>query len=128
MDRNRLPSVTVYKTSKPQQDISELYIIHAEMLPTALYTKKFWVIKEKHGYWDESEPNPKNKFKNDVTTLSPTDPMHCLTIDEARKAIEEQVLFRVRSGFKYIVIFNPDDAPYITQYEVLPDGERRRMS
>jgi hypothetical protein len=83
-------------------------------------------VNELHGYWDEQEPDPKKKFKNKAVTLSPTDPRHCVTIEEASKIMNAQVLARAKSGFKYMRMLNMLGPPH-ELYEVMPDGEYRAM-
>jgi hypothetical protein len=119
--------MTVYKTPDPEDEVSELYTIHADELPGATDPEKRWVVKETHGYWDEHEPDPNvKKFKNQARTLSPTDPLHCVTIEEAHKIIDEQVLFRAKSGFKYMRRLSMFGPPH-ELYEVMPDGTYREM-
>ena len=86
--------VTVYNTPHPHRELSPLYTLHAEIHADATDPKTYWFGREKFGYWEEAEPDPKKRFKRDVNTLSPTDPDHCLTIDEAHEFIKKQVLFR----------------------------------
>ena len=61
--------------------------------------EKSWVAVERYDACDEEEPDAKQKFKINAKTLSPTDPRHYLTIDEAHKQCDEQVMLRVRNGF-----------------------------
>lgn len=84
-------------------------------------------MNEIHGYWDEKEADPKvKKFKNKATTLSPTDPKHCVTIEAAWKIMNEQVLFSLKSGFKYMRMLDMFGPPH-KLYEVMPDGKYREM-
>lgn len=119
--------MTVYNVPDPLEEVSELYTIYADGLPAAIDPKKRWVVNEVHGYWDEQETDPNvKKFKNVATTLSPTDPQHCVTIAEAWELIHRQVRLRVNSGFKYmrqLEMFGPPNK----LYEVLPDGSYREM-
>lgn len=121
------PSQTLYKTPNPEHAVSELYTIFAVRMSNALFPEKSWVAYERYGAWDEAEPNPKLKFKINVKTLSPTDPHHYLTLDEAHKQCDEQVMFRVRSGFKYLFVLDPYDAPWYRRFEVSPDGKRTEI-
>jgi hypothetical protein len=82
---------------------------------------------EKFCYSDEAERDPKKKFKNVVNTLSPTDPVHCLTIEESHEFIKKQVLFRASQGFKYLFALDPFGVPWYKRYEVLPDGSWREI-
>lgn len=124
---NTTVPVTVYKTPDPQQGISELYTIYAQVLPIAPNAERCWVIKEKHGYWDENARDPQQKFKHQVTTLSPEDPMHCLTIEEVHKQIDAQVLVRAKNGFEYMFTLNQFDPPWFTRFQVLPDGSYKKL-
>jgi hypothetical protein len=119
--------MTVYKVPDAEAEVSELYTIYADELPTATDPKKRWVVNEIHGYWDEHEPDPSvNKFKNKAVTLSPTDPQHCVTIEEAWKIMNNQVLSRAKSGFKYMRTLDMFGPPH-KLYEVMPDGKYREM-
>jgi hypothetical protein len=119
--------MTVYKVPDPEDEVSELYTIYADELLSATDPEKRWVVNELHGYWDEKEPDPKaKKFKNRATTLSPTHPKHCVTIDEAFKIMNAQVLSRAKSGFKYMRMLSMFGPPH-KLYEVMPDGKYREM-
>jgi hypothetical protein len=124
---NSLPPQTVYKTPDPQANVSELYSIFCQQMSNATSLAKSWVVSERYGAWDEAEPDPKKKFKINVTTLSPTDPQHYLTLDEAHEQCNKQVMLRVRNGFKYLFVHDFFDAPWFRRYEVLPDGKRREI-
>jgi len=90
---NSSPPQTVYKTPDPQANVSELYSIYCVQMSNALSLEKSWVVNERYGAWDEAEPDPtKEKFKIDVKTLSPTDPQHYLTLDEAQEQANRQVM------------------------------------
>jgi len=119
--------VTVYNTPHPHRGLSPLYTLHAEIHPDATNPKKCWVVMEKFGYWDEAEPDPKKKFKNEVNTLSTTDPNHCLTIEESHEFIKKQVLLRASQGYKYLFTLDPFGAPWFKRYEVLSDGSWREV-
>jgi len=118
---------SVYNTPDPEKEISEVYTIYAEMLVEAKDPKKCWVVREKHGYWDENEQEPKKRFKNSVTTLSPIDPVHYLSIEDAHKVIDQQVLFRANRGFKYLFVWDPYEAPFYKRYEILASGSYQEM-
>ncbi len=124
---NSSPPQTVYKTPDPQLNVSELYSIFCVQMSNALSLEKSWVVNERYGAWDEAEPDPKKKFKINVKTLSPTEPKHYLTLDEAHEQANRQVMLRVRSGFKYLFVHDFLDAPWFKRYEVFPDGERREI-
>lgn len=121
------PPQTVYKTPDPQANVSELYTIFAQQMSNAQSLEKSWVAVERYGAWDENESDPKKKFKINVKALSPTDPRHYLTIQEAHKQCDEQVMLRVRDGFKYLFVHDFFDAPWYKRYEVFPDGTRREI-
>jgi len=118
---------TVYKTPEPEENVSELYTIYCQQMPDATTRGKCWIVKERYGAWDGGEPDPKKKFKIGVTTLSPTDPRHYLTADEAEKQADAQVLSRAKSGFKYLFVRNFYEAPWHKRYEILPDGKLREI-
>jgi hypothetical protein len=124
---NSSPPQTVYKTPDPQGNISELYSISCQQMSNAVSLEKSWVVSERYGAWDEAEPDPKQKFKINVKTLSPTDPQHYPTLNEAQNQANEQVMLRVRNGFKYLFIHDFFDAPWYRRYEVFPDGKRREI-
>lgn len=118
---------TVYKTPEPEAFISECYTIFAQVLPGATDPNRRWVIKEAHGYWDEAELDPTAKFKLRVNTLEPTDPQHCVTLDEAQKLVDEQVRFRAKSGFKFLFMRDFFEPRGGKRYEILPDGSTREI-
>ena len=119
---------TVYKVPNPLEDVSELYSIFADELPSANHPEKRYVVKEIHGYWDEQETDPKaKKFKNVATTLSPTDAEHCVTIEEAWKLIDGQIWLRAKSGFKYMRELDMFGPPH-KLFEVIAKGSYRPMS
>jgi hypothetical protein len=117
---------SVYKTPYPEDGVSEVYTIFAEELPGATDPKKRWIVKETHGYWDEAEPDPKRKFKNKAVSLSPTELRHCVTIEEAHKIIDAQVLLRSKSGYKYVLMLDML-GPLHKRYEILSDGSYREI-
>jgi hypothetical protein len=119
---NTVPQ-TLYSTPDPHQEISELYVINAEELATATDPKRRWVIREKHGYWDEQY----KKFLLDVITLSPNDPKHCVTLEEAHIAVEKQVLVRVKSGFRFLFEWSPYGPPWFKRYEIMSDGTHKEL-
>jgi hypothetical protein len=119
--------VTVYNTPHPRRELSPLYTLHAEIHPHATDTTNCWVVMEKFCYSDEAERDPKKKFKNVVNTLSPTDPLHCLSIEESHECIRKQVLFRASQGFKYLFALDPFGVPWYKRYEVLSDGSWREI-
>ena len=119
--------VTVYNTPHPHQGRSPLYTLHAEIHPEALDLTRCWVVMEKFGYWDDAEPDPNKRFKDAVNTLSPTNPVRFLTIEESHEVIKRQVLFRAGQGFKYLFTLDPFGVPWFKRYEVLPDGSWREM-
>jgi hypothetical protein len=121
------PPQSVYKTPDPHANVSEVYTIYAQQMSNAHSLEKSWVVIERYGAWDEKEPDPKQKFKINVKTLSPTDPQHYLTIDEAHKQCDDQVLFRVRDGFKYLFIHDFFNPPWYKRFEVSSDGTRREI-
>ena len=104
---------------------SPIRLIHdSEIHPDATDAEKCWVAIEKLG-WDEADP--KKKFKNGVKTLSPTDPVHCLTVEEFHEFIKKQVLFPASQGFKYLFTLDPFEASWHKRHEVLSDGSWREM-
>jgi hypothetical protein len=116
---------TLYNTANPQDEVSELYTIFADVLPDASDPQKRWVVNEKHGWWDEGG----KQFLYAITTLSPTDPKHCVTIEEAHKIIDKQVLLRARSGFRYLFIKDFFDAPGgFRRFEIFPDGTQQEIA
>jgi hypothetical protein len=114
---------TVYKTPNPQKNVSELYTVFAEQLPEATDPKKRWVVKKRYGAWDEAS----QKFEINVRTLGPTDPKHCVTIEEAHAQVDQQIQFRAKSGFKYLFVRDFFDAPWFKRYEIQPDGREKPM-
>jgi hypothetical protein len=120
--------VTVYDTPNPLRGLSPLYTLHVEIHPQATDLQKCWVVMEKFGYWDETEPDPQKKFRNVESTLSSTDPACCLTIEESREYIKKRVAFRASQGFKYLFTLDPFGAPWCKRYEVQSHGSRQEIS
>jgi hypothetical protein len=121
LDRNTVPQV-MYKPKDPISDPrAELYNIHGTVLDGATDPMKSWVLKEVHGWWDEDQ----KKFLLAVTTLLPTDPRHAVTVDEIYKQIHNQIMVRVRDGFKYQMEWNPFTYPDWDRYEWSLDGTRK---
>lgn len=114
--------VTVYDTPHPRRGHSRFYALHPEINPGAVDPKKCWMVVEKFGYWDETEPDLEKKFKHVVSTLSSTDPTHCLSIEEAHNFITKQLALRASQGFKFLFTLDPFGEPWFKEYEVLPDG------
>jgi hypothetical protein len=119
--------LTLYNTPNPHRGVSPLYTLHAEIHSQAADPQKCWVVMEEFGYWDETEPDPQKKFKNVESTLSSTDPICCLTLDESHEYIKKQVAFRASRGFKYLFTLDPFGAPWFKHYEVQSDGSWREM-
>ena len=119
---------TVYDTPNPRRGLSPLYTLHAEIHPQATDPQKCWVVMEKFGYWDETEPDPQKKFRNVESTLSSTDPACCLTIEESHEYIKKRVAFRASQGFKYLFILDPFGAPWFRRYEVQSDGSWQELT
>jgi hypothetical protein len=119
-----IPKV-VYKVPNPDDNFSELYIVFGEELLTATDPDRIWVVKETHGFWDDADTE--KKFKKNTDTLSPNDPKHCLSIEEAFEAIDRQVASRARSGFKYMFTRDFFDPPFFKKFEILPDGTQREL-
>lgn len=118
--RATIPQV-LYNTPDPFTEPSELYKIIAEVLPSATDPIKCWLVTEEHGYWNEATKS----FENRATTLKPEDPIHCVSLDEAFKAIEAQVMLRVSSGFKYQFEWDPMSPTHFRKFEIQPDGAKK---
>jgi hypothetical protein len=118
-NKNTVPQV-LYDTPNPLPNISELYKIDGVVLETATDPAKCWVIREEHGYWDEKE----KKFLHRATTLQPNEEKYCLSIHDAWKEIEKQIMRRVKEGFKYQFEWDPYDSPFYKRYEILEDGTK----
>jgi len=105
----------------PFTEPSELHKIIAEVLPNATDPIKCWLMTEEHGYWNEAT----NSFENRASTLKPKGSIHCVSLDEAFKAIEAQVMLRVRSGFKYQFEWDPMSPTHFRKFEIQPDGAKK---
>jgi hypothetical protein len=114
---------TVFCTPNPERGISESYTVYADVVANANDSKKCWVVKEKHGWFDEQS----RTFLNDVVTLGLTGPIHCVALDEAHRIVDQQVLSRAKSGFKYLFVLDQFGAPWYKRYEILPDGTPQGM-
>jgi hypothetical protein len=124
---NRAVPMVMYSVRNPQDNFSELYLIYGEELATATDPEKRWVPMEMHGYWDEAELDPKQKFKLRSTTLAPNEEQHCLTIDDVFKAVDAQILFRAKTGFKSLFTTDFVRPPFQLRYEILPGGTRKEL-
>lgn len=118
--------VSIYNTPQPHRE-APLYTLHAEIHPDAVNPNKCWLVVEKFGSWDETEPDPMKKFKCVVSTLSSTDPKDCLTIEEAHDFIRRQLALRASQGFKFLFTLDPFGASWLKEYEVLPDGSWQEL-
>jgi hypothetical protein len=119
LDRNTIPQV-LYNTPDPFTKPSELYVINGTILESATDPIKRWVVKEEHGYWDESA----KAFENRARTLYPSEAQHCLPLDEVFEEIKKQVMVRVRHGFKYQLEWDPFAQHYYRKFKIQPDGTR----
>ena len=121
LDKNTIPQ-TLYNTPDPFSRPSELYVIHGIKSDVCTDPQKSWVIKEEHGYWDETT----GQFLNRATTLLPSHPKHCMSLDEVFREINKQVLRRVSEGFKYQLEWEPmSPPPFFRKYELSVDGTKR---
>jgi len=118
---NTVPQV-LYNTRDPLSQPSELYTIDAVKLYAVSDPHKCWVVKEEHGYWDES----KKEFLLKAQTLKPTDPKHAVSIEQAFKDVNAQVMVRVKAGFKFQFEWYPYAPPFYHRYEIQPDGTKRQ--
>jgi len=118
--RATIPQV-LYNTPDPFTEPSELYKIIAEVLPNATDPIKCWLVTEEHGYWNEATKS----FVNRAATLKPEDSIHGVSLDEAFKTIEAQVMLRVRSGFKYQLEWDSMSPTHFRKFEIQPDGAKK---
>jgi hypothetical protein len=115
---------TVYRTPTPEWQISECYEIWIEAFPGAPDRNRCWIVREVHGYYDEATKT----YHHKVETLHPTDPRHFLTIEEAMREADKQVLLRARQGFHFLFTLDymKPSPPWYERFEVvLPGGELR---
>jgi hypothetical protein len=120
LDKATIPQV-LYNTPDPHSRPSELYKVNAIVLKSATDRIKCWVVTEEHGYWNEATKS----FENRATTLKPEDPKHCVSLDDAFKVIEAQVMVRVRAGFKYQLEWSPMSRAGFRRFEIQPDGTKK---
>jgi hypothetical protein len=121
MSQISVPQV-LYNTPDPLSQPSEVYLIHGAVLDNAPGRDRNWVVKEEHGFWDEKE----KAFKNRATTLDPIEPQHCLSFEEVQVEIKNQMMVRVRNGFKYQFEWYPYEPPFYRKFEIQLDGTRKR--
>ncbi len=115
---------TVYRTPTPEFGVSEAYEIAIEPVPNSPDPQRCWIVRELHGYYNEQE----KKFHFKVETLHPTDSRHFMTLDEAQKDADKQVLLRAKDGFRFLFTRNYYDPPWYDRFEVvLPPGEIRPL-
>lgn len=111
---------TVYRTPNPEWSISEAYEISIEPVPGAPDPQRCWIVRELHGYYEEATKT----YHQKVETLHPSDPQHFLTLEEAMREADKQVLFRAKDGFHFLFTMNFDGPPWYSRFEVvLPAGQ-----
>src|SRR5215472_16863232 len=89
---------TVYRTPNPEHGISEDYEISIEPAPGAPDPQRCWIVRELHGYYEEATKT----YHQNVETLHPNEPPHFLTLEEAIREADKQVLFRAKEGFHFL--------------------------
>lgn len=115
---------TLYRTPNPEWEISEAYEIFIEPVPGAPDPERCWIVREMHGYYEEDTKT----YHYKVETLHPNQPKHFMTLDEATKVADQQVVFRARGGFHFLFTLNYYQAPWYSRFEVvLPAGEVRPL-
>lgn len=124
LEDNTVPQV-LYNTPDPHLEPSELYVINGTIMKSATDPVKRWVIKEEHGYWDQSA-GVSGAFVNRAQTLLPEDPTLCASLEEIHEQVKKQVLFRASCGFKYQLEWFPYEPPFYQKFEIQPDGTRKR--
>lgn len=111
---------TVYRTPNPEWSISEAYEISIEPVPGAPDPQRCWIVRELHGYYEEATKT----YHQKVETLHPNDPQHFLTLEEAMREADKQVLFSAKDGFHFLFTMNFDGPPWYSRFEVvLPAGQ-----
>ena len=123
LHNNTVPQV-LYNTPDPHSEPSELYVINGTILEAATDPIKCWVVKEEHGYWDEQD----KAFKNRAQTLYPNDPRFCVSLKEIHDEVKQQVMVRVRHGFKYQMEWDPFAPRYFRKFEIQLDGTRKEYA
>jgi hypothetical protein len=111
----------LYNTPDPLKSPSELYKVSAEVLEAATDAAKCWIVVEEHGYWDEA----KKEFLVQQPTLKPTDPRHCVSLEDAYKGVEAQIMLRAREGFRYLFEWYPFVPPFFRKFEIQPNGTKK---
>jgi hypothetical protein len=77
-------------------------------------------VRELHGWYDEAT----KQYLHKVETLHPTDPKHFMTLEEAIKAADDQVMLGARQGFHFLFTMNYFKHPWYDRFiVVLPTGE-----
>jgi hypothetical protein len=112
----------LYNTPDPLANPSELYKVNAAVLDTAADPIRRWVVMEEHGYWDQAT----KQFLCRQPTLSPNDPKHCLSLEDAFNAVDAHVMARAKSGFKYLFEWYPYEPSFFRRFEIQKDGTRKR--
>ncbi len=108
---------TLYKTATPEGGPpleAEFYTLYVEQ--KVIDGKRAYFVREKHGWWDEAEKQPKPKKL--VQTFGPEEGF--LTFEEALAEYETHVRHRVSNGFKHSFThdFYSDD-PFGYVHEIL---------
>lgn len=111
---------TVYRTPTPEAGVSEAYEIFIDVVHGAPDSQRCWIVREIHGYYEEAAKT----YHHKVETLHPNEPRHFLTLEEAMRVADQQVLLRARQGFHFLFTMNYNQAPWYSRFEVvLPAGE-----
>lgn len=111
---------TVYRTPTPEYQISETYEITIESFPNPAEPSRCWIVRELHGWYDEAT----RTFHHKVETLHPTDPKHFMTLEEAQRDADKQVLRRANEGFHFLFTIDYFNPPWYSRFEVvLPSGQ-----
>lgn len=116
---------TLYRTPTPEYEISEAYEIIIKSAPNPADPARCWIAREIHGWYDEATKT----FHHKVVTLHPTDPKHFMTLDEAQKVADKQVLLRAKEGFHFLFTIDYLKQPWYNRFEVvLPSGEIKPLA
>lgn len=118
---------TLFRTPNPKFEVSEMYEISIEPVPGAIDLHECWIVREMHGYFEETSKT----FLNVLETVHPVRNRGFLTCAEAIQEANDRVLFLAQNGFRFLFVtsYSEPTPPWYECVEVvLPTGEYRPVS
>ncbi len=119
--KNSFPK-TLYRTPRPEFEVSEVYELSIEPVPGAEDPHCCWIVREVHGHFN----GEKKTFEQEIRTLNSTGHTHFLTCEEAIQRANEEVLVLAQRGFHYLFVmsYTEPSPPWHERYELkMPEGD-----